>query len=91
LLIQDKELTKKEREEVKAVADKTLRILREEKLNIPNWKESREIKAGIKLTIYDNLLWLPQEKYTDDDVLVKSGEVYRHIYSYGGFRMGVRG
>lgn len=89
LLIQDKELTGKEREEVKKVAETTLEVLQKEKLNIPNWKESREIKAGIKLTIYANLLWLPQEKYSDEDVHLKSGEVYRHIYSYGGFRAAV--
>jgi len=37
---------------VKNVAKKTLQILREEKLNIPNWRESREITNRIKTSNY---------------------------------------
>lgn len=85
LLIQNKELTKKEREQVKKVAKDTLEKLQNEKLNIPNWKESREMKAGIKTTIYDQLLWLPEDKYTDEEVSLKSLAVYQHVYSYAYF------
>lgn len=83
LLIQGKDLTKKEREEVKKVAAKTLEILKEEKLKIPNWRQSREIKAGVKTTIYDNLLWLPEEKYSDEDVSSRSLQVYQYVFNYG--------
>ncbi|MDP2454134.1 MULTISPECIES: type I restriction endonuclease subunit R [unclassified Kaistella] len=86
LLIQDKQLNAAEREQVKKVAEKTLLILQEEKLNIPNWKESRELKAGIKTTIYDQLLWLPETKYTDEEVSMKSVAVYQHVYSYANFQ-----
>lgn len=82
LLIQNKELNLKEREQVKKVAKETLELLQREKLNIPNWKESRELKAGVKTIIYDQLLWLPEEKYTDEEVGMKTVAVYQHVYSY---------
>ncbi|OPB89594.1 deoxyribonuclease HsdR [Elizabethkingia miricola] len=82
LLIQDKNLDKEEREKVKKVAAQTLEILKNEKLNIPNWKEIREVKAGVKTTIYEQLLWLPENKYTDEEVSLKSIVVYQHVYSY---------
>ena len=81
LLVKGKELTKEEKEEVKKVAKETLEILQKEKLNIPNWKESREIRSSVKTTIYDKLLWLPEEKYTDEDVSMRSVQVYQHVYS----------
>lgn len=82
LLIQDKELNKEERQKVKQVATQTLEILKNEKLNIPHWKEIREVKASIKATIYEHLLYLPENKYTDEEVSLKSLSVYQHIYSY---------
>ncbi|WP_316793735.1 type I restriction endonuclease subunit R [Pedobacter frigoris] len=85
LLIQNKELNKEEKEQVKKVAKDTLEILQKEKLNIPGWKESRELKASIKTTIYDQLLWLPEERYSDEEVHLKSFAVYQHIYSYARF------
>lgn len=85
LLIQNKELNKEEKEQVKKVAKSTLEKLQKEKLNIPGWKESRELKASIKTTIYDQLLWLPEEKYTDEDVSLRSLQVYQHVYSYARF------
>jgi type I restriction enzyme R subunit len=87
LLVQDKELNKVEREEVKKVAKDTLEILQREKLNIPNWKESRELKAGIKMTIYDYMLRLPENKYSDEEVSLKSIAVYQHVYSYASFQI----
>lgn len=82
LLIQNKELNLKEREQVKKVARETLELLQREKLNIPNWKESRELKAGVKTIIYDQLLWLLEEKYTDEEVSMKTVAVYQHVYTY---------
>ncbi|MCJ8154844.1 type I restriction endonuclease subunit R [Chryseobacterium sp. SSA4.19] len=82
LLIQDKELNKEERQKVKQVATQTLEILINEKLNIPHWKEIREVKASIKATIYEHLLYLPENKYTDEEVSLRSLSVYQHIYSY---------
>ncbi|RZK49268.1 MAG: type I restriction endonuclease subunit R [Pedobacter sp.] len=85
LLVKGKDLTKEEKESVKRVAKETLEILQREKLNIPNWKESREIRSSVKTTIYDKLLWLPEEKYTDEDVSMRSVQVYQHVYSNMGF------
>jgi type I restriction enzyme R subunit len=31
--------------------------------------------------IYDHLLYLPQEFYTDKEVGIKTANVYQHIYS----------
>ncbi|MFA7448649.1 MAG: type I restriction endonuclease subunit R [Weeksellaceae bacterium] len=85
LLVKGKKLTDGEKEMVKKVAIETLETLQREKLNIPNWKESREIRSGVKTTIYDQLLWLPEEKYTDEEVSLRSLEVYQHVYSYSNF------
>ncbi|RED42915.1 type I restriction enzyme R subunit [Winogradskyella eximia] len=86
LLKEGKELTTKELKEVKKVAAKTLETLKSEKLKIENWRESRQIKAQIKSAIYDNLLYLPQDYYSDEEVGVKTANVYQHIYTnyYGG-------
>lgn len=86
LLIEGKELDEKEIKQVKKVAKETLDKLKAEKLNIERWRESRSITAQVKGMIYDNLLWLPQESYSDDEVSLKSVSVYQHIYSsyYGG-------
>lgn len=81
LLKEGKNLSNNELKEVKKVAAKTLEILKEEKLKIDNWRESRQIKAQVKSTIYDNLLYLPQESYSDEEVGLKTANVYQHIYS----------
>lgn len=85
LLVQGKDLSKEEKESVKKVAKETLETLQKEKLNIPNWKESREIRSAVKTTIYDKLLWLPEDKYSDEEVSLKSIQVYQHVYSYASF------
>lgn len=86
LLREGKELGTKELKEVKKVARQTLEKLKEEKLKVERWRESREVTAQVKSMIYDNLLWLPQEVYTDEEVSMKTVSVYQHIYTnyYGG-------
>jgi type I restriction enzyme, R subunit len=86
LLIQGKQLAKKEREEVKKVAKETLDILKAEKLKIERWRESRQVTAQVKSTIYERLLYLPQERYTDEEVSQRTLDVYQHIFTnyYGG-------
>ena len=88
LLRKGKDLSDTELETVKNVAQKTLDDLKAEKLNIEKWRESRQITAQIKGMIYDNLLWLPEEAYTDEEVSSKTLHVYQHVYSnyYGGGR-----
>jgi len=86
LLREGKELEGKELKQVKKVARETLDKLKTEKLKIERWRESRQITAQVKGMIYDNLLWLPKDAYTDEDVSLKTVSVYQHIYSnyYGG-------
>ncbi|MBL7473094.1 type I restriction endonuclease subunit R [Robertkochia sediminum] len=88
LLVEGKELSDKEIKEVKKVASKTLDTLKAEKLKIDHWRESRQIAAQVKGIIYDNLLWLPQDSYSDEEVGVKTANVYQHIYTnyHGGGR-----
>ncbi|MGM0945229.1 MAG: type I restriction endonuclease subunit R [Bacteroidota bacterium] len=86
LLREGKELGPKEKKEVKKVAQQTLEKLKSEKLKIERWRESRQITAQVKGMIYDNLLWLPQEVYSDEEVSLKTVSVYQHIYTnyFGG-------
>lgn len=88
LLREGKQLEGKELKQVKKVARETLDKLKTEKLKIERWRESRQITAQVKGMIYDNLLWLPEETYSDEDVSLKTVTVYQHIYSnyYGGGR-----
>ena len=86
-LLQDgKDLEGKELKTVKKVAQETLEKLKAEKLKIERWRESRQITAQVKGIIYDTLLWLPEETFTDEDVSQKTINVYQHIFSnyYGG-------
>lgn len=88
LLREGKQLEGKELKQVKKVARETLDKLKAEKLKIERWRESRQITAQVKGMIYDNLLWLPEETYSDEDVSLKTVTVYQHIYAnyYGGGR-----
>lgn len=71
--------------EVKKVAVDVLLKLKDEKLNIERWRESRQITAQVKTIIYDTLQWLPQNVYSDVDVTEKTLQVYQHVYSnFGG-------
>lgn len=85
-LLKKDELSKKELAEVKKVAKETLTALKAEKLRVERWRESTQITAQVQTSIKDHLLWLPQDNYSDEEVEVKTDEVYQHIYSnyYGG-------
>ena len=85
LLKEGKTLNKAELKTVKEVAAKTLTELKAEKLKVEQWRASRQIKAQVRNTIYEQLLWLPQDSYSDADVDRKASNVYQHIYSnYSG-------
>lgn len=88
LLREGKELEGKDLKQVKKVARETLDTLKAEKLKIDRWRESRQITAQVKGMIYNNLLWLPEDAYSDEEVSMKTISVYQHIYSnyYGGGR-----
>jgi type I restriction enzyme R subunit len=81
LLRSDKTLNADELKEVKKIAVNTLGLLKQEKLKIDRWRESRQIQAQVKTTIFNSFQWLPQAVYTDKDVADKTMSVYQHIYT----------
>jgi type I restriction enzyme R subunit len=81
LLRTGKSLTPEELKAVKKVSVDLLTKLKEEKLRIERWRESRQITAQVKTIIFDTLQWLPQSTYSDQDVFEKTINVYQHIYT----------
>ncbi|TWX71724.1 type I restriction endonuclease subunit R [Colwellia demingiae] len=93
-LLKKSTLSKKEEAEVKKVAQKTLEILKEEKLKVDRWRESTQVKSQVKTIIGDSLQYLPQAPYPDDELADMELVIYQHVYSnyqgagmstYGGF------
>lgn len=80
-LLKKDSLNQKQIAEVKKIAQKTLDALKEAKLRLEHWRESTQIRAQVKTSIYDNLLWLPKEPYTEDEVYEKADVVYQHIFT----------
>ena len=85
-LLKKDTLTDKERGEVKKVSKQTLEALKTEKLKVERWRESTQLRAQVKTAIYDTLLWLPQEPYSENEVDEKTNVIYQHIFTnyYGG-------
>jgi type I restriction enzyme R subunit len=85
-LLKKETLSDKERDEVKNVSKKTLEALKAEKLKVERWRESTQLRAQVKTTIYDTLLWLPQDPYSESEVDEKTNVIYQHIFTnyYGG-------
>ena len=88
LLRAGKDLSKEDVKQVKKVAIETLEKVKTEKLRIEKWRESNQIRAQVRTMIYDNLLYLPQQAYSDTEVDEKTNLVYQHIYTnyQGGMR-----
>jgi len=86
IVLRKDNLTKKEEELVKRIAKETLEKLKQEKLKGSMWRESAQVSAQIRIIIRDSLLYLPQQHYPDDEIDIKTLDVYQHIYSnyYGG-------
>jgi len=85
-LLRKDTLSDKETDEVKRVSKQTLDALKAEKLKVERWRESTQLRAQVKTTIYDTLLWLPQEPYSENEVDEKTNVIYQHIFTnyYGG-------
>jgi len=85
-LLKKETLTDKERDEVKKVAKQTLETLKAEKLKVERWRDSTQLRAQVKTTIYDMLMWLPQEPYSEKEVEEKTNVIYQHIFTnyFGG-------
>ena len=85
-LLRKDTLTKTEQEKVKKLARETLAKLKEGQLKVQRWRESAQISAQVVTTIHDQLLYLPEKSYPDDEVELRVNDVYQHIYSnyHGG-------
>jgi type I restriction enzyme R subunit len=74
----DMKLNKKEVAEVKRIARQLLEALKREKL-VLDWKKRQSTRAGVKLTIEQELDLLP-EIYTKDLYSQKCDAVYKYVY-----------
>lgn len=91
-LLYKENLSKKEKEKVKSVAKTLLSTLKAEKLKVKRWHESVQVKAQVQTIISEKLLYLPMESYPDEELMIKSDEVYKHFYSnYYGDGMSIYG
>jgi type I restriction enzyme R subunit len=83
-LLRKPELTPTEIEKIKKVSVELLQTLKEQIRRIDHWRDRESSRDALRLVIHD-FLWsessgLPVEHYTDDDVQVKTDEVYGHIF-----------
>ncbi|EAZ89186.1 type I restriction endonuclease subunit R, partial [Crocosphaera chwakensis] len=76
-------LSKREENEVKDIAQELLATLKREKLVI-DWRKRQQTRASVEIVIKDMLDKLP-ESYSDELYRQKCDEIYQHIYdSYAG-------
>ena len=83
-LLKKSELSPKEIKRIKAVAIELLETLKAEKLRIDHWRDKETTRDAVRQTIRD-FLWnessgLPLEQYSEDDVLMRAENVYRHVF-----------
>ena len=69
---------------IKVVAVSLLEKLKAEKLRVDHWRDKEATRDTVRVTI-QNFLWsdktgLPIDSYTEDDVQVRSDEVFRHVF-----------
>ena len=69
---------------IKTVAVSLLETLKAEKLRVDHWRDKEATRDAVRVTIQD-FLWsdktgLPVDSYTEDDVQVRSDEVFRHVF-----------
>ena len=83
-LLKKDDLKPKEIKRIKAVAVELLEKLKAEKLKIDHWREKESARDSVRTEIL-NFLWnedtgLPVDAYGDDEVEVKSEQVYNHVF-----------
>lgn len=83
-LLKKKDLNTSETIRIKSVAVDLLAKLKEEKLRVDQWREKEATRDAVRIMIQD-FLWsddtgLPVDAYTEDDVVAKTEEVFRHIF-----------
>lgn len=69
---------------IKKIAVELLETLKAEKLKIDHWRDKEATRDAVRIAIRNFLLkedtGLPVDSYTDDEVSVKSEDVFRHVY-----------
>ncbi len=67
----------------KRIAVELLAKLKSEKLRIDHWRDQENTRDAVLVAIrnhlYDDKTGLPLDSYTEEDVELKTGEVFRHI------------
>ncbi len=83
-LLQKDALTRKEREAIKQVAKALLEKFESDKLQIDHWREKATAQAQVKAEIIKHLFTgLPFGAYDAEEINVKAGAVFAHIYTSG--------
>lgn len=83
-LLQKDALTRKDRETIKQVAKELLEKLNSGKLQIDHWREKATAQAQVKAEIIKHLFAsLPADAYDADEINLKAGAVFAHIYTCG--------
>lgn len=77
-------LSKKDRDRIKLVAEGLLEILKTEKLRVDSWRDKEFTRSAVKTEIR-NFLWddkkgLPFGVYSEEEVKMKADLVFGHIY-----------
>ncbi|GAD22283.1 type I restriction endonuclease subunit R [Acidovorax sp. MR-S7] len=87
-LLQKDALTRKDREAIKQVAKELLAKLNSGRLQIDHWREKATAQAQVKAEIIKHLFeFLPSGAYDADEISLKAGAVFAHIYTQGGAPM----
>ncbi len=83
-LLRKPELTPTETRRIKEVSVGLLKTLKRTKLRIDHWRDKEVSRDAVFVTIKD-FLWsektgLPLDTYSEEDVIVKTNDVYRHVF-----------
>ena len=83
-LLKKGELNAADIKRIKNVAVRLLETLKSEKLRIDQWRDKESTRDAVRVAI-QNFLWsdktgLPVDSYTEDDVQVRSDDVFRHVF-----------
>ncbi len=82
-LLRKADLSGPDIERIKAVAVDLLRTLKAERLRVDQWREKEATRDAVKVAIHDFLYsedtGLPTGSYSDDEVTVRTDEIFRHV------------
>ncbi len=83
-LLKKPDLNAAEITRIKEVAVELLQTLKTEKLRVDQWREKETTRDAVVVTIrdflYSETTGLPASVYSDDEVVTKSDDVFRHVF-----------